>query len=259
MEVKVPVLRFFSEDYDAFVCRSDAEDGHNLSLLFENVISAECLQDSSVNSVNTMHSQHDKVIQAFPKLLATHLPHPHITTVRHLANKTSASHGPPTIDPYRPDFLLHVNHQLLFWGVEKGSDDEWSDAVQDVKKKSTGAWPFCFAYAATPSFLQFFAIIGNMVEPVSESFNLKHVVSRLNVLRCMINVLRVLRTLVVRHSPTDDVELGLFNVVKRHNGTVERRVDCVYKVCVCVFVSMLMLSNLAVIALSDRLYTVANR
>jgi len=116
----------------------------------------------------------------------------------------------------RPDFLLYVNDILLFKGEEKAVKDDFNNAKDDLSKKFSTLDPlffgdvkFLMCYAAAGSKLGFFAIdgfTGNLV-PLTNLFDLHAPESRFMVIETIINIVRILNTMIP-HLPTDVIPLG---------------------------------------------------
>jgi hypothetical protein len=101
---KVPVSdEYYSDSLKEFVVLNPDLRGGSLSLAFHNVISGSCLEQSSMNSEDSFHSQHDKIIHAFVKEIKKHLPQPKIDDCRNV--RDPLSHASPTETDSRPDYL----------------------------------------------------------------------------------------------------------------------------------------------------------
>lgn len=226
----VPVRRLFDERFREYVHMSENEDAGALSLAFESVLSPDCLEDTAMGSEDSMHFQHDKLLHNVVKVLKAHLPQPFMGDTRN--RQDGVSQMSPTKEDSRPDYLLWVGNELMFIGEEKAEDTKWKAALKDIASK-TAEWrssplcrlPYILAYAATPSCLQFFAVVhGGDVVPISALFSLRDTMSRLLVVQCMVNVVRVLRTVESSMpAPLNQEEiLPLFRVMDRPTSRVQR-------------------------------------
>ncbi len=109
-----------------------------------------------------------------------------------------------TVMDFRPDFLWMFQDVLLFRGEERPTEREFSQAINDNNRKIHwhmliyGArLPYVLTYAAAGRRICFYVVRrgSNQSEPVTNVFNVANPSDRLEVVLCVINIMRLCLTL----------------------------------------------------------------
>lgn len=145
-------------------------------------------------------------------------------------NKKAATANTTVLD-FRPDFLWMFQRVLLFRGEEKATDGELEDAVHDNNRKIH--WhvliygtelPYVLTYAAAGNLIRFYVLRRNssLSEPVTGVLNVTSPSDRLEVLFCVMNIMRLCLTLSPM-CPADALSVGHQLTTRHGSVTINER------------------------------------
>jgi len=134
----------------------------------------------------------------------------------------------------RPDFLFYVNDFLILRGEEKSKRMQLRDAETELVNKlkvwsahTFGRLQYIFGLACAGQSLTICALSSlGQVSRISQTFNFERVQDRLQVLICVINLARLIKTCLPR-MPRGITKL--YEKIRRPNGSIVIYEDCVVK------------------------------
>ncbi|CAG8608529.1 10391_t:CDS:2 [Paraglomus brasilianum] len=179
-----------------------------------------------------MHFMMDSLIRA---------PVEEISRVLHLpvtVDRNATDSGSTTVEQCHPDFLFRIKDVLFFWGEEKSV----TGAFEDLEYKFTQfdevlpeELKFMICYTANGTNISFYIIDGwtkrkkDRFVPFTKEFNLNDIQDRIDILKAIINITRLVRTLVDKNCIPSAV-YPVTKTQKYHRSTISYEANYVKKV-----------------------------